>query len=137
MSIELTPIGTACQLACSYCYQEPMRQASGNKPTSYDLRAMFSALEREGVGKLDGRGNKTGFIVFGGEPLLTPVQDLERIFIYGLGASGKNGIQTNGALITDRHVDLFKRWNVHVGFSIDGPGDLNSARIAGDRKSVV
>jgi uncharacterized protein len=137
MSIELTPIGQACNLGCSYCYQQPMRDASGNKPTAYDLRAMFAALEREGVGKPDGRGNRTGFTVFGGEPLLTPVQDLERIFIYGFGASGRNGIQTNGALITDRHVELFKRWDVHVGFSIDGPGDLNGARLSGNAEATA
>jgi uncharacterized protein len=137
MSIELTPIGTACSIACKYCYQEPMRLASGNKPTTYDMRAMFAALEREGVGKPDGRGNRTGFTVFGGEPLLTPVQDLERIFIYGFGASGGNGVQTNGALITDRHVELFKKWNVHVGFSLDGPGALNSARCAGTEEATA
>jgi uncharacterized protein len=35
-------------------------------------------------------------------------------------------------LITDRHVDLFRRYRVHVGFSIDGPGALNDARQAKD-----
>ena len=40
-------------------------------------------------------------------------------------------IQTNGVLLNDAHVALFKKYHVGVGFSIDGPGELNLARWAG------
>ena len=42
--------------------------------------------------------------------------------------TGSSTIQTNGVLIEGRHIDLFRRYKVSVGISIDGPGELNDAR---------
>ena len=66
------------------------------------------------------------FTVFGGEPLLAPIEHLEEVWKFGFERYGKNGIQTNGTLITDQHIDLFKRYNVQIGISVDGPGLHNS-----------
>lgn len=118
--VELRPLGVKCNIACKYCYQNPQREA-GNVLHRYDLDAMFDAIEREGG----------QFALFGGEPLLMPLPDLEKLWKWGFERNGSNSIQTNGALITDEHVLLFKRYNVHVGLSIDGPGELNAARWAG------
>ena len=41
---------------------------------------------------------------------------------------GYNIIQTNGTLINDEHIRLFKAYKVSVGVSIDGPGELNDVR---------
>jgi uncharacterized protein len=71
---------------------------------------------------------KCNFTLYGGEPLLLPFADLEKVFKFGYDNFKQNGIQTNGVLITDRHFELFKKYNVSLGFSIDGPGELNSAR---------
>jgi uncharacterized protein len=131
VTIEAKPVGEACNLGCDYCYQQQMR-AAGNIATSVDLDAMFGALQAEGVGLRDAhRGGKTGFTVFGGEPLLTPMDTLERLFTFGLEQAGKNSIQTNGTLITDAHVEMFQRYRVSVGISIDGPDELNDVRTAG------
>jgi len=121
MGVELRPFGVACNLACTYCYQNPMR-AAGNLRQDYSMEKMKAALDRAA----------TPFILFGGEPLLMRMQELEEIFAYGFERHGSNGIQTNGALIRDEHIDLFKRFNVQVGVSIDGPGPLNDVRV--DRK---
>jgi uncharacterized protein len=117
MAVELRPFGVACNIACRYCYQNPQRDA-GNVRQSYDLERMFAAVEKEG-------GPLT---LFGGEPLLLPVLDLERIFRWGFGKYGRNGLQTNGVLIGDEHVRMFREYNVDVGVSIDGPGELNDLR---------
>jgi uncharacterized protein len=37
-------------------------------------------------------------------------------------------VQTNGVLINDAHVRMFRQYKVQVGISIDGPGELNDAR---------
>lgn len=132
MTVEVTPLGVACQLACTYCYQTPMRDAGNIGASAYDMEAMKAALRAQG----------SPFTVFGGESLLVPIPDLEELFTLGLELYEKrratgarvgqpNAVQTNGALITDEHVALFKKYNVHVGFSLDGPGDLNDARWAG------
>jgi len=121
MGVELRPFGVACNLACTYCYQNPMREA-GNLRQTYDMAKMKAALEREG----------SSFILFGGEPLLMRIEDLEELFAYGFERFGSSGIQTNGVLIGDAHIAMFRKYKVHVGISMDGPNELNDARV--DRK---
>ena len=120
MSVELRPLGVACNIQCQYCYQNPQRDA-GNVPRSYDIEAMKAAVEEEGG----------SFTLFGGEALLVPEDDLEALWSWGLERYGSNGIQTNGVLINDAHVRMFRKYKVEVGISIDGPGELNDARWAG------
>jgi uncharacterized protein len=120
VSVELRPLGVACNIQCQYCYQNPQRDA-GNVPRSYDIEAMKAAVEEEGG----------SFTLFGGEALLVPEDDLEALWAWGLERYGSNGIQTNGVLINDAHVRMFRKYKVEVGISIDGPGELNDARWAG------
>jgi uncharacterized protein len=117
MSVELRPLGVACNLACDYCYQSNER-AAGNLRRRYDLDAMRAALEEHGQ----------PFTLFGGEPLLLRLDELEEIWRWGHKRFGRNSVQTNGALITDAHIALFEAYEVEVGISIDGPGELNDAR---------
>ncbi|MCB8966087.1 MAG: radical SAM protein [Ardenticatenaceae bacterium] len=120
MTLELRPLGVKCNIQCQYCYQNPQRDA-GNVLHLYDLEKMkATALELGG-----------SFTLFGGEPLLLPEKDLEDIWAWGYARNGRNGIQTNGVLINDAHVQLFHRYKVHVGISVDGPGELNDARWVG------
>ncbi|MCA9699014.1 MAG: 4Fe-4S cluster-binding domain-containing protein, partial [Myxococcales bacterium] len=67
MTVELRPLGVRCNLACSYCYQDPQRQLGAQTPP-YDLEAMLAAVDAAGQ----------PFSLFGGEPLLVPLADLER-----------------------------------------------------------
>lgn len=120
MSVEVRPLGVECNLACQYCYQNPERDL-GQRPRPYDVDRMIATLAAEGE----------SFALFGGEPLLVPLPDLERLWAFGLERFGDNRLQTNGALIEQAHVDAFLRYQVRVGFSIDGPGELNDARWAG------
>jgi uncharacterized protein len=118
MTVEYFPVGIACNIACGYCYQDPMREA-GNINVPRNWPRVRDQLDRLGE-----------FTVFGGEPLLAPLAHLEEVFAYGFARHGKNGIQTNGTLITDAHIELFARYRVHVGISIDGPPALNQVRCA-------
>lgn len=118
MGVELRPFGVVCNLACTYCYQNPLREA-GNLRQTYDMAKMKAALDREG----------SAFTLFGGEPLLMPLDDLEEIFAYGLERHQGSAIQTNGVLVRTEHIALFKQYNVRVGISIDGPDELNDVRV--------
>ncbi len=118
MSIELKPLKDKCNLSCSYCFARNVRSATISY--KYDLDAMLKKVEEF--------GQICYFTVFGGEPLLVPFDDLEKIFSFGFEKFKQNSIQTNGVMITDAYIYLFKKYNVHVGFSLDGPGLLNSAR---------
>jgi len=83
MSVELKPYGVACNLSCAYCYQNSIRATGGRKP--YDLDRMKSAAETAG-------GPIT---LFGGEPLLMPIEDVETLFKWGFEQHGKSSIQSN------------------------------------------
>lgn len=124
MSVEVLPLGVSCNLGCTYCYQEPMREAGNIKPEGrYSVPLMIEGLRKE---------NPRQFTVFGGEPLLVPLEDLKKLWEFGLTLPDKvNGVQTNGVLITDEHIEAFRKYQVHPGFSIDGPGELNDTRWAG------
>lgn len=125
MTIELRPLGVVCNIQCQYCYQNPQRDA-GNLNRRYDMDEMKSKL-REG-----GRA----FSLFGGEPLMVPEQDLEELWAFGLENFGSNGIQTNGTLINETHIRLFKQYKVRVGISVDGPGELNDVRWHGSLEAT-
>lgn len=129
MSIELLPVGMRCDLACTGCYEHSMREA-GNEGGEYDLQLMLKAAEAAGVGKPNGNGGVTGATGFGGEFLLTPIKDIEKILEHMKGLNAPFGIQTNGTMITERHIELFKKYRVSVGVSVDGPEELNDWRVA-------
>jgi uncharacterized protein len=120
MTIELRPLGVKCNIQCRYCYQNSQRSV-GNTGRTYDIERMKAALLAEGG----------PFALFGGEPLLIPLADLENLFAWGLERFGENGIQTNGALLNAEHIRLFRSYRVRVGISLDGPGELNDVRWAG------
>lgn len=120
MPVEVRPLGVACNLKCTYCYQNPVRDAL-NVKTLYNMDAIIEQIDAA----------NQEFHLFGGEALLVPKDDLERLWAYGLEKFGKNGMQTNATLIDEEHLALFKKYKVGVGISIDGPGELNDMRWAG------
>jgi len=117
MTVEYLPVGVKCNLKCTYCYQEPMRDA-GNFSVPLNFVRVKDSIIKSG-GK---------FALFGGEPLLATMEHLETVLAFGTEIGNHNGLQTNGLLVNPDHVDLFKKHKVHVGVSIDGPGLCNSAR---------
>ena len=62
---------------------------------------------------------------------MVPHDDLRELWSWGFVRFGRNGLQTNGVLVDDEHVRMFRKYRVHVGVSIDGPGELNDVRSAG------
>lgn len=122
MAVTLQPLGVKCNIQCRYCYENPER-AAGSPHKLYDLEKMKAAIEKEGGGP---------FNLFGGEPLLLPEQHLEELWSWGFEKYGSSNIQSNGTLINDAHVVMFKKYNVKVGISVDGPAELNDARWAGN-----
>lgn len=124
MSIEVRPLGSTCNLRCEYCYEETERQAHGE--FRYNREAVLATLKNVGA----------AFTIFGGEPLMLPIPQLEELLMLSCQKFGHSGIQTNGNLITDEHIEMFIRCKTHVGISIDGPGELNDARWAGNVEST-
>jgi len=67
--------------------------------------------------------------IHGGEPLMIDLNHLERLLEIVYQEKLQTGIQSNLLLVTDKHIELFKRYRTHVGISIDGiTNDYNSSR---------
>ncbi len=119
---------TGCNLGCSYCYENPDREMKDEWVSrEYDIDKILERLEQW---KEKYPNVKPG--MHGGEPLLVSDEDLDTIFswIYENYDGGRTHIQTNGTMMTDKHVEMFDKYNVHVGISCDGPWPLNKHRIS-------
>jgi uncharacterized protein len=70
-----------------------------------------------------------------GEPLILGPEYYEHAFgairrLTPPGLKVRHAVPTNAMLISDRWCELFRRWNVHVAVSVDGPAELHDrARI--------
>lgn len=132
MTIHVS-VDTGCNLSCDYCYEEKDRAINGNDVKSnYDIDAIIERLEDW---KHKYPNEPPGF--HGGEPLLIRREDMEEVYqwIWDNYESVRTGekythIQTNGTLIDDEDIEMFKKFNVSVGISCDGPPELNTARSA-------
>lgn len=121
MSIEVRPVGVSCQLACTYCYEEGMRQQQ--RSHRYDRTAVLASIAKLKKGEQ--------FTLFGGECLILPLKDIDELLSISYQRTQTSGLQTNGALITEKHIDAFIKYKTHVGISLDGPDELNDSRWAG------
>jgi uncharacterized protein len=102
---------------------------------------MLATLKREAEReKPEDRKKHSAPCVHGGEPLMFPPEDLRTILKTMYDLYGRTGIQTNGILMTDEHLTMFREFKTSVGVSIDGDtaalnrgrwndGDLSTDRI--------
>jgi uncharacterized protein len=114
-----------CNIRCKYCYL-PTRD--DKSVMSLDtIKATF-----EKVFSSTYASSHITVIWHAGEPLVLPVSYYEAAFqaIDQLRPSTveiRHSFQTNGTLVTKDWADLFRRWNVGVGVSIDGPRHMHDA----------
>ena len=120
------PAGAACNLACDYCYYHD-KSALYPGPT----RMSDEMLERYIVQHIEAAsGPEVSFSWHGGEPTTLGLQffrravELERKH-RPTGWTIRNGIQTNGVLISDDWARFVKDEAFAVGLSLDGPAELH------------
>lgn len=129
----LLKLAQRCNLACTYCYWF-------RDKTVYDKPAVLLLdVEDAFVQKLRSHirqyGLKKFYILFhGGEPTLfgkdrfntfcTKLRSLEASLDFALTLA----ITTNGLLVDDEWACLFKKHDIHVTISIDGPQEINDRR---------
>ncbi len=103
-----------CNLHCRYCYQ-----AAGPHGLDMSETIVDQALN------LADNGQPILIQISGGEPTLLP-EIIERICNQSqlFKTRPHLALQTNGTLLTPSLVRLFKKFNVRIGVSIDGPPDI-------------
>lgn len=123
MYVMTKAVGASCNMTCKYCYYTEKKHLYRD-----DARQVMSdeVLERFTRQYIEAQTmNEILFTWHGGEPLMRPVSFYEKAIRlqqqYGRGRTINNCFQTNGTLINDEWAAFFKRHNILVGVSIDGP----------------
>lgn len=111
-----------CNLDCAYCYlphRDDRRRMPGDVLDAVGGNLVAGPLAAEPL----------SVVWHGGEPMTLPPDWYEEAFVRIDRASGgrevRHAFQTNAIGVSDRWIELFRRWNVRLGVSIDGPRDLH------------
>lgn len=122
------PVGSACNLDCSYCYYLDKESIYGGR----EPKMSDELLERYIRQYIEGnRVDTVTFTWHGGEPMLAGLDFYRRAVAlqkkYARGKRIENSLQTNATLIDDAWCDFLRENNFLVGVSIDGPQSIHDA----------
>ncbi len=119
MGLLLKPY-LGCNLKCKYCYEGSYREKH-EPEMKYDINALLKTIKEH-------KDSQPTMGLHGGESMMLPNKDIEIILKEIYKYKKKTSIQTNGTLIDDEKIKLFKKYNTSVGISWDGPGELCAFR---------
>jgi len=111
-----------CSLACLYCYAEAPAPKHLAKDMSVEVfREIWQIADR-----VNGEREST-IVLHGGEPMLV----FDKLLPEMRAARAHNpnikfSLQTNGIGITKERVEAIKELDIAIGFSLDGPPELNN-----------
>ena len=124
-SLTLKPVGSSCNLDCSYCYYLAGETGCGSPMSLSTLEATI----KNHIVSQPAHSTVVDFIWHGGEPLLRGrdfyLHAFQQQKRWAKNKHIANTFQTNATLINHQWASLFKDHNVMVGVSIDGPNLLN------------
>lgn len=122
------PIGSKCNLACTYCYYKEKGFLFGENAKEVMDDSTLEIYIKQYI-EMQPAGSPVLFTWHGGEPLLRPMsfyrKALEYERKYANGHPVDNSLQTNGTLITEDWARFFKDNQFLLGVSIDGPEDIH------------
>jgi uncharacterized protein len=111
---------TLCNLDCSYCYLPfRARNLTMGVPVA---RAVAQDVNRWAAAR------RCSVVWHGGEPMAAG-RELLTALMAPFDPGVEQHLQTNATLIDDAWCDLFEDRQVRVSVSVDGPADLNRARV--------
>lgn len=119
-------IHSRCNLSCDYCYvYHHVDQSWRDRPTVMSKTTLDVLAGRIGAHTAAHRVSDIVVVLHGGEPLLAgpAVIDHAITAIRGAVPTGTTvdvTLQTNGILVSDEFVEIFRRHDVGVGVSLDG-----------------
>ncbi|MBD3352914.1 MAG: anaerobic sulfatase maturase [Candidatus Lokiarchaeota archaeon] len=135
----IKPISSKCNAACTYCFYRDIHKIFPEKP----LKSMPIEILKTMTKKYLKLGFKENLFFWqGGEPLLTGLDFFKKAIEFQIKYAKNqvigNAVQTNGLLINEKWVDLFKKYSFLIGISLDGPKEIHDpARGKGTHDKVV
>jgi uncharacterized protein len=127
-SLHIVVATTRCNLACSYCHVAVVPPHAGPQ---FDLTPPVADAIVEFA--LNSPAPTLAFEFQGGESLLNGrvLKYMIPLIHRACAAEGRNAtvsIQTNGTLLTEEWMELFREFKVSLGTSIDGPAELHDVQ---------
>jgi uncharacterized protein len=124
----IKPVGSACNLACRYCYYLDKATLYGGRQAKMSAELLERCVERYITSCAS---PVVTFVWHGGEPLLAGL-DYFRLAMklqkqHAGGKKIENALQTNGLLVTPEWCKFFRAHGFLVGISVDGPQDIHDA----------
>jgi len=118
-------ISERCNLACPYCYYyfQEFSSESKSRLITEEVIAELPRFLKRSAERLN--LERINIVLHGGEPLLIKPKKADKICqlisdeLRGL-VDVTFAVQTNGVLISEEWIDVFKKHNIIVGVSIDG-----------------
>jgi uncharacterized protein len=116
-------IHSRCNLSCTYCYvYESIDQSWRQQPVTMSAQTAGQVAYR-----IDEHARRHGLdtievVLHGGEPLLAGPEVVQDVLdaVRGALPGAQFLVQTNGILLDEGFLELFRRYGVRVGVSIDG-----------------
>ncbi|GAA1151469.1 MULTISPECIES: FxsB family cyclophane-forming radical SAM/SPASM peptide maturase [Streptomyces violaceusniger group] len=124
-------VANRCNIDCDYCYVFNSKdQSSRHLPARMSLEVARAAARRIGEHATANGLRDIHVVLHGGEPLLAGPQHMANLLSTVLEAippatNVRFELQTNGTLLTEAWLNLFERYGVTVGVSLDGPPAAN------------
>jgi uncharacterized protein len=119
-------VAERCNINCSYCYMYNQEDSSFLHRPRFMSDAVFEAT-LQAMRRYCAKTSRLrmSIIFHGGEPTLIGKARFERLAERAATVLGSKlygmSIQTNATLVDEEWVELFRRHQVHVGVSLDGP----------------
>jgi uncharacterized protein len=125
--VFVVKVAGACNINCSYCYVYNKGDLSfRDRPRVMTRQTAERAVARIFEHAVRRRLERVTIALHGGEPLLVGQQWMRWLLEHLADAAPEGlevvvGIQTNGTLLTDEWIALFREHSVGIGVSLDGP----------------
>lgn len=122
LTILIKPASSLCNINCCYCFYKDVVKNNTFTPEKMKMATAVNIIDK--AFKYCSESTIIEFCFQGGEPLLAGL-DFYNMFIREVNKRNKKNqvwyaIQTNGLLIDNRWIELFKDNNFLVGISLDG-----------------
>jgi uncharacterized protein len=127
MHATIKPIGSACNLDCTYCYYVGKERLLGYGGKRIE-DALLEAFIADYIRSQD--AEEIAFTWHGGEPTLLGLEFFEKVVRLQAkhappGRRVSNDLQTNGSLLSDAWCAFLAKNGFLVGLSVDGPKHLH------------
>ncbi len=124
-------VASRCNLNCTYCYMYNLGDNSYLKQPKFMTDATIEHLvKRIRENCLKNNTKKFLIVIHGGEPLLMGYNRFENFIVKTKileqeGIEINYSLQTNALLLDKKWCDLFNKYKIPIGISIDGRKDVN------------